>query len=76
LSGLTKSYHAYRRIEEAEMNPLNIFLALYFEDSNTKFILERKSEQRNTKAMIVEFIYEEDNTLDIYNRFFRPTMLF
>lgn len=58
------------------MNPLNIFLALYFEDSNTKLILERKSEQTNTKAMIVEFIYEEDNTLDIYNWFFRPTMLF
>lgn len=58
------------------MNSPNIFLALYFEDSNTKLILERKSEQTNTKAMIVEFIYEEDNTLDIYNRFFRPTMLF
>lgn len=29
-------------------------------------ILERKSEQTNTKAMIVEFIYEEDNnTLNI-----------
>lgn len=47
------------------MNSPNIFLALYFEDSNTKLILERKSEQTNTKAMIVEFIYEEDNTLDM-----------
>ena len=43
----------HRRIEEAEMNSPNIFLALYFEDSNTKLILERKSEQTNTKVMIV-----------------------
>lgn len=47
------------------MNPLYIFLALYFEDSDTKLILDRKSKQTNTKAMIVECIYEEDNTLNI-----------
>lgn len=65
MSGFTTSYYAYRRIEEAEMNSPNIFLALYFEDSNTKLILEKKSEQTNTKAMFVECIYEEDNTLNI-----------
>jgi|GEM_PF-5255917 len=55
----------YRKIGNSEINPINVTLDLYFEDSNTKLTLESNLETTKTKAMIIECLFEEEK-LNIY----------
>lgn len=66
--------NTYRKIDDAEINPINLTFDLYYEDTKKKLILKTDLETTTNKVLMIECVFKKEslsvNCIDFPDAFY------